>query len=96
VYRSGGAPNASNTGKYYLALEMEALMRARLKNPAVTIPDAMQAIQALNAATRQSGVPPKTLDLIHLRASPIIGRRRSSPERARRLARLFSCRRPPG
>ena len=48
-------------------------MQARMKNPVMIIPDAMTAIQALNAATRQGGVPPATLDLVHLRASQING-----------------------
>jgi AhpD family alkylhydroperoxidase len=48
-------------------------MQARMKNPAAIIPDAMTAIQALNAATGQGGVPPATLGLVHLRASQING-----------------------
>jgi AhpD family alkylhydroperoxidase len=48
-------------------------MQARMKNPATIIPDAMTAIQALNAATGQGGVPPATLGLVHLRASQING-----------------------
>jgi AhpD family alkylhydroperoxidase len=48
-------------------------VQARMKNPAVIIPDAMKAIQALTAATGQGGVPPPTLGLVHLRASQING-----------------------
>jgi AhpD family alkylhydroperoxidase len=48
-------------------------VEARMKNPAMIIPEAMQAIQALNAATGQGGVPPVTLGLVHLRASQING-----------------------
>jgi AhpD family alkylhydroperoxidase len=48
-------------------------VHARMKNPAVVIPDAMTAIRALNEATRQGGVPPRTLDLVHLRASQVNG-----------------------
>ena len=48
-------------------------MQARMKHPAAIIPDAMKAIQALNAATEQGGVPPGTLGLVHLRASQING-----------------------
>jgi AhpD family alkylhydroperoxidase len=44
-----------------------------MKNPAMIIPEAMQAIQALNAATGQGGVPPLTLGLVHLRASQVNG-----------------------
>jgi len=48
-------------------------VEARMKNPAMIIPDAMKAIQALNAATQEGGVPPATLGLVHLRASQING-----------------------
>jgi alkylhydroperoxidase family enzyme len=48
-------------------------MQARMKNPAMILPDAMQAIQDLQAATQKGGVPPTTLGLIHLRASQING-----------------------
>jgi AhpD family alkylhydroperoxidase len=48
-------------------------MQARMKNPAMILPDAMQAIQALQAATEQGGVPAATLSLVHLRASQING-----------------------
>jgi AhpD family alkylhydroperoxidase len=48
-------------------------MQARMKNPALIIPEAMKAIQALLAATRKGDVPPKTLELVHLRASQING-----------------------
>lgn len=48
-------------------------MQARMKNPAILIPEAMTAIQALQAATTKADVPPKTLALVHLRASQING-----------------------
>ena len=48
-------------------------MHERMKNPAVIIPEAMQAIQALAQATDNGGVSPVTLSLIHLRASQING-----------------------
>jgi AhpD family alkylhydroperoxidase len=48
-------------------------MQARMKNPAMILPGAMQAIQALNAATEKGGVPAATLALAHLRASQING-----------------------
>jgi AhpD family alkylhydroperoxidase len=48
-------------------------MQARMKNPAMILPDAMQAIQALQAATQKRGVPSTTLGLVHLRASQING-----------------------
>ena len=46
---------------------------ARMRNPAVIIPAAMDAIKALNAAIQQGGVPENMLGLVHLRASQING-----------------------
>jgi AhpD family alkylhydroperoxidase len=37
------------------------------------VPDAMQAMMALGAAAKKGGVPARTLDLMHLRASQING-----------------------
>jgi AhpD family alkylhydroperoxidase len=44
-----------------------------MKNPAMIFPDAMQALQALGKSVEQSGVPPETRRLVHLRASQING-----------------------
>jgi AhpD family alkylhydroperoxidase len=46
-------------------------MHARMANPAMVVPDAMAALQALGKAVQNGGVPPKTLELINLRASQI-------------------------
>jgi AhpD family alkylhydroperoxidase len=46
-------------------------MQPRMKNPAQVLPKATEAIGALVAATQQSGLPWKTLHLIHLRVSQI-------------------------
>ncbi len=48
-------------------------MQARMKNPALIIPGAMEALQNLAKAAEQGGVPKKTLDIVHLRASQING-----------------------
>ncbi|WP_257459229.1 carboxymuconolactone decarboxylase family protein [Archangium lipolyticum] len=48
-------------------------MQARMKNPAMLIPDAMKALQALGASVEKGGVPYRTLELVHLRASQING-----------------------
>src|SRR5713101_7751419 len=48
-------------------------MQARMSNPAMILPDAMNAIQALLKATRKGSVPSATLELVHLRASQING-----------------------
>ena len=42
-----------------------------MKNPVMVLPDAMQALQALNKVTEE--IPIKTLGLVHLRASQING-----------------------
>src|SRR4051812_14315873 len=47
------------------------IMQARISNPAT--PETVQAIQSLLKATREGGVPQKTLELVHLRASQING-----------------------
>jgi AhpD family alkylhydroperoxidase len=46
-------------------------MQARMKNPAVTVPGAMQAMLALGGAGKDAGVPQNLLTMIHLRASQI-------------------------
>ncbi len=48
-------------------------MQPRMKNPAMIIPEAMPAIQALMGTVQKSNVPAKTLHLVHLRASQING-----------------------
>jgi AhpD family alkylhydroperoxidase len=48
-------------------------MQARMSNPAIVLPDATKAIQALMKATSTGGVPQTTLELVHLRASQING-----------------------
>jgi len=48
-------------------------MQARMNNPALVLPDAMQALFAVNKATENAGVPPVMLKLVHLRASQING-----------------------
>ncbi|MDQ0578675.1 carboxymuconolactone decarboxylase family protein [Streptomyces rishiriensis] len=46
---------------------------ARMKNPALVLPDAMKGIQNIYKAMYQGGVSPQTLELVHLRASQING-----------------------
>jgi len=48
-------------------------MPARMQNPAMIVPDAMQALLQLGKSTQSAGVPPRTLALVHLRASQING-----------------------
>jgi AhpD family alkylhydroperoxidase len=47
-------------------------MQARMNHPAMVVPDAMNALQALGALTRH-GLPERLLELVHLRASQING-----------------------
>ena len=48
-------------------------MAERMKNPAVIIPEAMEAIQPFQKASYKGGVSSRTLDLVHLRAIQING-----------------------
>lgn len=48
-------------------------MQARMKNPVAVLPGALQAIQALMAATAKGGAAPATLNLVHLRVSQLNG-----------------------
>ena len=50
-----------------------ATIRARMTNPAMVLPDALQALLALGQSARKAGVPPRTAYLVHLRASQING-----------------------
>ena len=48
-------------------------MQSRLNNPAILIPEAMQALLALNGAIEKAGVSAITLGLVHMRTSQING-----------------------
>ncbi|MEA2941795.1 MAG: hypothetical protein QOD09_2324 [Bradyrhizobium sp.] len=48
-------------------------MHARMNNPAMVVPKAMQALQALGALTQNSGLKAGLLELVYLRASQING-----------------------
>ena len=48
-------------------------MHARIDNPALTVPGALKALQALGNAIRQADIPKTTLSLVELRASQING-----------------------
>ena len=48
-------------------------LQSRIDNPAYLVPGAMDALQALGKAIERSGVPARTLELMHLRASQING-----------------------
>jgi len=46
---------------------------ARMPHPAMTVPGAMAALQAVGAAVAASNVPIRTIDLVNVRASQING-----------------------
>ena len=48
-------------------------MQSRMKNPAMTLPGAYDALQALHKSIEKGGVPRATLELMNLRASQING-----------------------
>ena len=48
-------------------------MQARMKNPVMIFPEALQAMLALAKSTGKGDVPTRTLDLVYLRASQING-----------------------
>jgi AhpD family alkylhydroperoxidase len=48
-------------------------MQARIKNPVMSLPGALDAFQALGASATHAGIPETTLYMVHLRASQING-----------------------
>ncbi|BDI28939.1 alkyl hydroperoxide reductase AhpD [Capsulimonas corticalis] len=48
-------------------------MTARMTNPAILVPEALKALQALSASIQKSGLPARTLGLVEMRASQING-----------------------
>ena len=48
-------------------------LEPRIANPAFAVPGAMDALQALHKAIGRVGLSPRTLELMHLRASQING-----------------------
>ena len=48
-------------------------MQSRMKSPAWTVPNAMEALQALHQATERCDVPRTTLELVHVRVGQING-----------------------
>jgi AhpD family alkylhydroperoxidase len=48
-------------------------MQARIENPALSVPGALEALQQLGASATTAGIPETTLYMVHLRASQING-----------------------
>lgn len=72
VYEASKFEAAETRHKSRKRMKMNT-MQARLKNPAMILPDAVAPIQALYAVTHKTSLPPKTIALVHLRASQING-----------------------
>jgi AhpD family alkylhydroperoxidase len=49
------------------------IMQARMDNPALSVPGVFDALQALETAARQGGLPQATAEFVNLRASQING-----------------------
>jgi len=48
-------------------------LEARIDNPALAVPGAMEALGALSKVVQRGGIPARTTELMHLRASQING-----------------------
>ena len=48
-------------------------MQARMKHPAMVIPEAMKSMLAMARATEESGLPARLLELVALRAGQLNG-----------------------
>ncbi|HVR06364.1 MAG TPA: carboxymuconolactone decarboxylase family protein [Solirubrobacteraceae bacterium] len=48
-------------------------MQARIKNPALTVPGALEALRQLGTSATQAGIPETTIQMVELRASQING-----------------------
>jgi AhpD family alkylhydroperoxidase len=53
--------------------EKENRMQARMKHPAMIVPDAMQMLLALSTLGEKCGLPANLIEMVHLRASQING-----------------------
>lgn len=56
-----------------MTVHTTSTLKPRMKHPVFLIPDAMQALQALGAASRKAGLPGTLHELVNLRASQING-----------------------
>lgn len=54
-------------------MQERMVMQERMGNPALVIPEAMQALAALSKIPADTGLSPKLLELVNLRASQING-----------------------
>ncbi len=54
-------------------MQEKMVMQERMGNPALVLPAAMQALNALSKVPVETGLPPQLLELVNLRASQING-----------------------
>lgn len=54
-------------------MQEKLVMQERMGNPALVLPTAMQALNALSKVPAETGLSPKLLELVNLRASQING-----------------------
>ena len=54
-------------------MQEKLVMQERMGNPALVLPAAMQALNALSKVPTETGLSPKLLELVNLRASQING-----------------------
>lgn len=56
-----------------MAVQTSVNLKARMSNPVMIIPEAMQALLALGASSKKAGLSPVMHELVNLRASQING-----------------------
>ena len=61
------------TGQVTNTMRRKTMDQPRMKNPALVVPGALEALQALGHVTQGGGVPHETLAMVTLRASQING-----------------------
>jgi AhpD family alkylhydroperoxidase len=71
LLKSGSTASGLGKTRPDETLQKEKTMQARLKNPVMLIPGALQALMALDKSTDAADVPYLTRKLVHLRASQI-------------------------
>jgi AhpD family alkylhydroperoxidase len=56
-----------------MSVQTKEAAKARMANPAIILPEVMQALFAMNKAIEKTGLSPKTIGLVTLRASQVNG-----------------------
>jgi AhpD family alkylhydroperoxidase len=69
----GNPASVTDRERRIIMTQASGVPKARINNPGMVIPEAVPAILNLLKATKSGGVPEKTMELVHLRASQING-----------------------